>query len=128
MIPLWTAAAAAAATGGTATGGWQATGVSIDSRTVQPGDLFVAIKGPNFDGHRFVEDALDGGAVAAMVSEKPAGMDASAPLLTVDGSGPRGPRAFCGNGNDRFRRGEPRPGQHIPATAMTPHLRETRRS
>ncbi len=45
-----------------------ATGYSIDSRTVSPGDLFFAIKGPNFDGHEFVDDALRAGAVAAVVA------------------------------------------------------------
>jgi len=68
--PLWTAAEAAAATGGTASGDWQATGVSIDSRTVAPGDLFIALGGPNHDGHDYVEAALARGAVAAMVSRE----------------------------------------------------------
>lgn len=44
-------------------------GVSTDTRTLQPGDLFVALKGPNFDGHRFIAQALAQGAVAAVVSE-----------------------------------------------------------
>ncbi|MGD8477449.1 MAG: Mur ligase family protein, partial [Burkholderiales bacterium] len=43
--------------------------VSTDSRDVRPGDLFVAIKGPRFDGHDFVEQALRQGAAAAMVSD-----------------------------------------------------------
>jgi len=43
------------------------TGFSIDSRTVAPGDLFFALRGPNHDGHRFVETALAQGAVAAVV-------------------------------------------------------------
>ncbi|MES9833711.1 MAG: UDP-N-acetylmuramoyl-tripeptide--D-alanyl-D-alanine ligase [Candidatus Thiodiazotropha sp. DIVDIV] len=42
--------------------------VSTDTRTIQPGDLFVALTGPNFDGHRFVEQAIEKGAVAIMVS------------------------------------------------------------
>lgn len=45
-----------------------ATGVATDSRKVKPGDLFVAIKGENHDGHDFVDDAFENGAVAAMVS------------------------------------------------------------
>lgn len=45
-------------------------GVSIDSRTVQPDDLFVAIKGENNDGHAFVTDALGKGAAAAIVSRE----------------------------------------------------------
>ena len=48
---LWTSAEAAAVTGGTSARDWRATGVSIDSRTVKAGDLFVALAGPNFDGH-----------------------------------------------------------------------------
>lgn len=44
------------------------TGVSIDSRTIQPGHLFVAIKGSNFDGHDFIENACQKGAVAALCS------------------------------------------------------------
>jgi UDP-N-acetylmuramoyl-tripeptide--D-alanyl-D-alanine ligase len=42
--------------------------VSIDSRTVQPGDLFFALPGEKFDGHRFVADALEKGAVGAVVN------------------------------------------------------------
>ena len=43
-------------------------GVSIDSRTIQPGELFVAIRGPNHDGHAFVSDVLGGNATAAVVA------------------------------------------------------------
>jgi UDP-N-acetylmuramoyl-tripeptide--D-alanyl-D-alanine ligase len=44
-------------------------GVSIDSRTVKRGELFVAIRGPRHDGHTFVAAALAAGAVAAVVAE-----------------------------------------------------------
>ena len=81
---LWQAAEAAVATAGHSQGDWRASGVSIDSRTVQTGDLFVAIQGPNFDGHGFVADALSHGAAAAMVSRRPEGLDPGAPLLEVD--------------------------------------------
>lgn len=81
---LWTARDAAAATNGQATRPWTATGVSIDSRKVAPGDLFVALKGPNFDGHDFVAKALEAGAAAAMVSAVPAGVPGDAPLLAVE--------------------------------------------
>src|SRR2546426_10420978 len=40
---------------------------SIDSRTIQPGDLFFAVKGERLDGHDFVEQAFSKGAVAAVV-------------------------------------------------------------
>src|SRR5512140_3755195 len=43
------------------------TGVSIDSRTVKPGELFIAVKGDRFDGHDFVPDAIKRGAWGAMV-------------------------------------------------------------
>ena len=62
---LWTADEAVKATGGHATSDWRARRVSIDSRTAQPGDLFVALKGPHFDGHDFIAGALKGGAAAA---------------------------------------------------------------
>ncbi len=44
--------------------------VRFDSRHVTPGDVFVALKGQRTDGHRFVEDALNRGAVAAIVSDE----------------------------------------------------------
>lgn len=80
---LWTAAEAAAATGGACAGDWRATGVSIDSRTVRAGDLFIALKGPNFDGHAFAAAALVKGAVAAVVADTPAGAIDEARLLRV---------------------------------------------
>lgn len=43
------------------------TGVSTDSRTLKPGDLFVALTGERFDGNRFVASAKERGAVAAMI-------------------------------------------------------------
>ncbi len=69
---LWTAGDAAAATNGTLHGpDWNATGVSIDSRTVKPGDLFIALTGPNFDGHAYAAKALAAGASAVLVSHRP---------------------------------------------------------
>jgi UDP-N-acetylmuramoyl-tripeptide--D-alanyl-D-alanine ligase len=44
-----------------------ARGYSIDSRTLQSGELFFAVKGERFDGHDFVEQALSSGAIAAVV-------------------------------------------------------------
>ncbi|MGE4220246.1 MAG: Mur ligase family protein, partial [Alphaproteobacteria bacterium] len=86
MTPLWTHGQAAAATGGTNRVPWSATGVSIDSRTVGTGDLFVAIVGPNADGHRYVADALARGAAAAVVAQEALpslGLPETAPLLAV---------------------------------------------
>ena len=79
---LWTSAEAVAATGGATTRAWTASGVSIDTRSLQPGDLFVALKDVR-DGHEFVAQALSKGAAAAIVSHIPDGLDVSAPLLIV---------------------------------------------
>ena len=81
---LWTAQDALVATGGRTSEDWSATGVSIDSRTVQRGDLFVALQGPNFDGHDFLAAAYDKGAVATMVQRAPGGRLAELPHLLVD--------------------------------------------
>ena len=45
-------------------------GVSIDSRTIKPGDCFFAIAGEKFDGHRYLEEAFSKGAACAVVSEE----------------------------------------------------------
>lgn len=82
MTALWTAGEAAAATGGERRGDWQATGVSIDTRSLRPGDLFVALKAAR-DGHDFVAQALEKGAAAALVSHVPEGVAEDAPLLIV---------------------------------------------
>ncbi len=82
MSALWTSAAAAAATGGRATADWVANGVSIDTRTLHPGDLFVALKAQR-DGHDFVAEAFARGAAAAMVVQRPEGVAPAAPLLMV---------------------------------------------
>jgi UDP-N-acetylmuramoyl-tripeptide--D-alanyl-D-alanine ligase len=51
-------------------GGRLITNLSTDSRTVQPGELFVALRGENFDGHKFVEQAAQRGAAGAIVETK----------------------------------------------------------
>jgi UDP-N-acetylmuramoyl-tripeptide--D-alanyl-D-alanine ligase len=81
-MTLWTSADAARATGGRLTADWQAKGVSIDTRTLQPGDLFVALKDVR-DGHDFVAQALAKGAAAALVSRIPDDLPEGAPLLVV---------------------------------------------
>ena len=83
MTALWTAADAAVAIGGSSPAQWAAAGVSIDTRSLAPGDLFVALHGPNHDGHDFVANALQRGAAAAMVDRKVPKLPASAPLLCV---------------------------------------------
>ncbi len=86
MSVLWTAAEAALATGGEVHGvdaNWQVSGISIDTRTLQAGDLFVALKAAR-DGHDFVAQALAQGAGAALVTHRPEGVAPDAPLLVVE--------------------------------------------
>ncbi len=83
---IWTAKEAAMMTNGqlndSSNAEWMAWGISIDSRTVQKGDIFVALKG-DMNGHDYVRDALEKGAVSAIVSESPKGCASDAPLLMV---------------------------------------------
>ncbi len=82
MKLLWSRDEAVAATGGYSERDWSAAGVSIDTRTLRPGDLFVALRDVR-DGHDFVAGALAKGAAAAMVSRMPEGVAEDAPLLVV---------------------------------------------
>ena len=68
MSPLWTSDEIAAATGGTPSERFDVTGMTFDSREVQPGDLFVAMPGTVHDGHKFVDGAFAAGAAGAIVS------------------------------------------------------------
>lgn len=63
----------------------EVTGFSIDTRTIKPGDLFVALKGENQDGHKYVNTAIKAGAAAVLVSES-LGVDAlkSAAVIMVN--------------------------------------------
>ncbi len=81
-MTLWTSQDAAAATGGRVTRDFAVGGVSIDTRTIQPGDLFVALQAAR-DGHDFVAQALEKGAGAALVSRIPEGVADDAALLIV---------------------------------------------
>jgi len=83
MSVLWSADDLVAATGGQMRGNWSATGVSIDSRALAVGELFVALTDQR-DGHAFVADALAAGAAGALVSHSPDGLAEDAPLLLVD--------------------------------------------
>ena len=72
---LWSAQEINAAIGGAkhasqrGSDNWHSSGISIDSRTTNKGDLFVALKGENYNGHDFVTHAADAGAQAAMVEK-----------------------------------------------------------
>ena len=80
-MSLWTSTETEAATLGKASRAFEVNGLSIDTRTLKEGDLFVALKGDNRDGHAFVRAAFEAKAGAVLVSHAPEG--ASGPLLTV---------------------------------------------
>jgi UDP-N-acetylmuramoyl-tripeptide--D-alanyl-D-alanine ligase len=80
-MSLWTSSEAEAATLGKASAAFEVSGLSIDTRTLKAGDLFVALKGDNRDGHDFVRAAFEAKAGAALVTHRPDG--ANGPLLTV---------------------------------------------
>ncbi len=82
-MSLWSSTEVEIATGGTSACRWEAGGVSIDSRALSAGDLFLALSDRR-DGHDFVGDALGAGAAAAVVSKMPEGVGAEAPLLMVE--------------------------------------------
>jgi UDP-N-acetylmuramoyl-tripeptide--D-alanyl-D-alanine ligase len=82
MSVLWTAAEAAAATAGRPFGHWTAAEVSIDTRTMPPEALFVALTGEHRDGHAFAGEALARGA-AVLVARREAGWPEDARVLEV---------------------------------------------
>jgi UDP-N-acetylmuramoyl-tripeptide--D-alanyl-D-alanine ligase len=87
MTPLWTLDAMAAAMRADKSGRLpeSISGISIDTRTIAPGEAFFAIQGHNRDGHDFVDAALKAGAGVAVVSrEKCTRFNKDAPLLAVD--------------------------------------------
>ena len=67
-MSLWTSSEIADATSGTASADFSTTSVAFDTREVEPGALFIAMRGETMDGHDFVPQALEGGATAALVS------------------------------------------------------------
>ncbi|MDH5181348.1 MAG: Mur ligase domain-containing protein, partial [Gammaproteobacteria bacterium] len=72
---------AAVATGGEVMGADVLfTGAGTDTRTIKSGELFIALRGPNFDGHDFVQQAQEKGATAVLVDHA---MDIDIPMLVV---------------------------------------------
>jgi UDP-N-acetylmuramoyl-tripeptide--D-alanyl-D-alanine ligase len=82
MTALWTSTELRAATSGALAAECAVKGVSIDSRSIAPGDIFIALRDQR-DGHDFVADALARGAMAAMVDHAPQGVVDTAKLLMV---------------------------------------------
>ncbi|MDA0781611.1 MAG: UDP-N-acetylmuramoyl-tripeptide--D-alanyl-D-alanine ligase [Rickettsiales bacterium] len=83
-MTLWSSEDVQTATGGVSVNSWEATGVSIDSRKIESGDLFIALVGDNNDGHKYVKSALEKGACAAVVNYVPDDLDDRDNLLIVD--------------------------------------------
>ena len=81
MSVLWTSAEAESATLGYASRPFAVNGLSIDTRTLKEGNLYVAIKGEKRDGHDFIREAFDAKAGAVLVSRPPEGVDGA--VLTV---------------------------------------------
>lgn len=65
---------------------WQAYFISIDSRSVKKGDLFLALKGENFDGHNFIAQAFENGAAAAVAEFQVDDLSDEFPVLIVKDS------------------------------------------
>lgn len=80
---LWPGEEILLSTRGEGPADWYATGISIDSRTTQPGDVFIALKGPAYDGHDYAAAALDAGAAAAIISRPPGNTPPQARLIRV---------------------------------------------
>ncbi|HEY4545804.1 MAG TPA: UDP-N-acetylmuramoyl-tripeptide--D-alanyl-D-alanine ligase [Pedomonas sp.] len=89
MTALWASEGIASATGGVVGGGtapadFVAGGVTFDSREVMPGDLFIALKGEQMDGHAFLPQAFAAGAGGAIVSDAARLPDAAPHVLVAD--------------------------------------------
>ena len=81
-MALWTSLEIKKITGGAGSGDWTVDGISIDSRTLQKGDLFVALTDKR-DGHAFLDKAFENGAAAALVSHIPEGLTGDSRLILV---------------------------------------------
>lgn len=82
MSVLWKGNALAKACGGELSHDFEASGVSIDTRSLRTGDLFVALTDQR-DGHDFVKAAFEAGASAALVTHRPNGVPSGSPLIIV---------------------------------------------
>lgn len=84
MKTIWSAEEIAQAVGSTTSGNWVATGIAKDSRELNPGDLFIALKGPKVDGVDFISAAFKAGAVGAVVDRIPEGYQGDNRLILVE--------------------------------------------
>ncbi len=84
LLPLWTSKELEAVFGVDVASTWNSYGVSIDSRTIEKGDLFFALSGPNFDGHTYVKSAFDSGAAGAIVDREIEGAPKDRQIIVDD--------------------------------------------
>jgi UDP-N-acetylmuramoyl-tripeptide--D-alanyl-D-alanine ligase len=84
MKTQWTVEQICKATNGVCAGDWTATSVSIDTRSMAKGALFVALRGERVDGHVYVKQALDNGAAGSLVSHAVDGVDAAKLVIVED--------------------------------------------
>ncbi len=82
--PLWTAEEIAEATNGRAGSDFPVYGVSIDTRTLKKGDLYIAIKGERTDGHAYAKQALEQGAAGVLVSDLSDGLPIAKVIAVAD--------------------------------------------
>jgi UDP-N-acetylmuramoyl-tripeptide--D-alanyl-D-alanine ligase len=80
---IWQSSDAEEALGVKSSGQWRASGVSIDTRTIEEGDLFVALRGDNNDGHIYLNEAANKGAAAALVDSIPDDFTGKIPTIIV---------------------------------------------
>lgn len=83
-IPLWTRDELRKVFGRNLREDIRAYGVSIDSRTLQAGDIFIALHGDKFDGHNYIKDALQKGAVLCIVDHLIEGVDTDRVLVVKE--------------------------------------------
>ncbi len=81
---LWSGEEIAAVVNGICHHEFDVFGISTDSRSIQKGELFIALKGPHFDGHKFVEEAFENGAYGAIVDKNYSDIKTDLPLIIVE--------------------------------------------
>ena len=83
-LPVWDKTSLKAALGVDVVDGLKISGISIDTRTLTPGDLFIAFKGEKVDGHNFVHAAIEKGASACLVSHEVDGVQKERQIVVED--------------------------------------------
>lgn len=83
LATTWSAQEIATALHTVCSGNWVSNGISKDSRTLQPGNVFIALQGPNTDGHHHLEAAFAAGAMGVIVSALPASLSKDDPRIIL---------------------------------------------